>query len=65
MMRVNKATTSGNGGLMGNFLIKKSEKANECITRHFLQSLSRKKLPKKKSLDGTLHKRYRPVWVGI
>jgi hypothetical protein len=65
MMRVNKATASGNEGLLGEFLIKKSEKANEHITRHFLQSPSGNKLPKTKSLDGTLHERYRPVWVGI
>jgi hypothetical protein len=53
------------GGPLGDFLIKKSEKANEHITRHFLQSPPSNKLPKKKSLDGTLCKRYRPVWVGI
>jgi hypothetical protein len=35
MMRVNKATTSGNGGAFGFFLIKKSEKANEDITTFF------------------------------
>jgi hypothetical protein len=49
------------GGLLGEFLIKKSEKANEHIRRH-LQSPSGNKLPKTKSLDGTLHKRYRSVW---
>ncbi len=47
-MRVNKAITSGNRGLLGDFLLKKSEKANEHITRHFLQSPSDDKLPEKK-----------------
>jgi hypothetical protein len=36
MMRLNKATTSSNRGAFGRFLIKKSEKTNEHIARHFL-----------------------------
>ncbi len=39
MMRVNKATTSGTRGLLGDFLIKKSEKDNEHIARHFYNRL--------------------------
>lgn len=35
------------GELLGNFFIKKSEKTNEHIKRHFLQSPSGDKSPKK------------------
>jgi hypothetical protein len=40
-------------GLLGDFLIKNSEKANEHIARHFLQLPSGDKSLGKKSLVGT------------
>jgi hypothetical protein len=49
---------------LSDFLIKKSEKASEHITRHFLQLPSGNKLPKNKSLDGTYANGI-DQWVGI